>query len=115
MALFATGVASQSTTLPSAGTTPTVVWNPNSTALAALSPAVTLKDVTLLNAGSNICWLGQSTVTTTTGVQLSPGQQITIQGSSYTSGSATGSIYAICGVGTATTILADLATLASVV
>lgn len=115
MALFATGVASQSTTLPSGGTTATIVWDPNSTALAALSPAVTLKDVTLLNAGANLCWLGQSSVTTTTGVPLSPGQQVTIQGSTYTSGSTTGRIYAICGAGTATTVLADLATLASVV
>ncbi len=114
MALFATGVASQTAAV--SGTVPVTVWGPSSAALAALSPAVTLKDVTLVNAGANTCFLGTSTVTLgpNTGFPLVAGAQLTIQGSSFTSGSTTGTIFAVCGAGTATTVLADLATLASV-
>ncbi len=114
MALFATGVAYQTAAV--SGTAPITVWGPSSAALTALSPAVTLKDVTLVNAGTNTCFLGQSAVTLgpANGLPLQAGAQITIQGSTFTSGSTTGTIYACCGAGTATTVLADLATLATI-
>lgn len=97
MAIFANGVATQ-TSAP--GTSATAVFNPNSTALAALSPAVALHDVTIINTGSVNVALGSSTVTATTGLILKPGQQLTIQGWLATSGNAAGEIYGIVASGT---------------
>jgi len=107
VALFST--AGTATTLPAAGTTATIVWDPVGAQFSG-----TLRDVTLVNAGANQCWLGQSTVSIATGVPLAPGNQLTIQGYAATAGAIAGRLYAIAGAGTSTTVLADLATLASV-
>jgi hypothetical protein len=109
VALFST--AGTATTLPSAGTTATIVFDPS---WGQFTSGVTLKDVTLVNSGGNLCWVGQSTVSITTGLPLAVGAQLTIQGFTATGGQTAGRIYAIAGAGTATTVLADLATLASV-
>jgi hypothetical protein len=112
MAIFDTGSAAyQTTTVTSGGQT---AFNANSTALAALSPAVTLKDVTVMNVGSVTAYLGQSGVTATTGITLKPGQQITIQGYTAVTGTTTNNVFAITSSGS-TVLLAGLASLASVV
>lgn len=98
MAIFANGVADQ-TSAPTSSST--VVWNPNSTALAALSPAVTLHDVTIVNTGSVTVYLGSfSAVTAVTGFALKAGQQVTVQGFTATSGNAAGEIWGITSSGT---------------
>lgn len=109
MAIFADGPAYQTNTVTTAAH---VVFSANATALAALSPAVALHDVTIINTGTVTIYLGQPTnVTAATGIPLAPGQQITINGYTATSGTTTNDIWGITSAGTTTTE-AGLATLA---
>lgn len=110
MANFANGPAAQVT---SVGTSATAVFNPNSTALQAAGvTGNTLRDLILINQGSVTVYVGQSTVTSTTGTPLVPGGQMTLQGYVATAGSATNTVYAITASGTAN-VAAGLATIAS--
>lgn len=112
MAAFANGPATQTTNV---GTSATAVFNPNSTALQAAGIAGNaLRDLILVNAGTVTVYIGQSTVTATTGTPLAPGGQLTLQGYSATAGNATNTIYGITASGTAN-VLADLASIPSVV
>lgn len=76
---------------------------------------VVLHDLTIINTGSTTCYLGSSTVTSSTGLPLKPGEQLTIQGqvTAATSGVLGWNIYAITASGT-TTMEASLATVAVV-
>lgn len=112
MAIFESNLV-QETTI----TTAALVWDPsytNGTAfgprgtIELLSPAQTLKDVTIVNTGSNTVWLGGSTVTAATGLALPAGAQITYNGYVATAGDSAGSIYGISTGGT--TVSAGLAT-----
>jgi hypothetical protein len=96
-------------------TTPTVdVFSANVTAFAALNPATTLHDVTIINIGPATVFLGSSSVTASTGLALKAGQQVTIQGWTATTGTTTNDIWAITSSGTAR-VIGSLATVASVV
>jgi hypothetical protein len=90
------------------------VFTANATAFAALSPAVTLHDVTIINVGPATVYLGSSSVTAATGLALKAGQQATIQGWTATTGTTTNDVWAITSSGTAE-VIGALATLASVV
>jgi hypothetical protein len=97
------------------GGTAVLVWSGTVTALAGISPAVTLRDVTIQNTGSNVIYLGGSSVTTA-GLYLPPGGQVTIQGWAGTSNTTTRDIYGIAVSSSVTSsTAAGLATLASVV
>lgn len=62
------------------------------------------RDVTVVNQGTAIVWVGGGTVTTTSGIQLNVGQQVTVNGPAQ-------ALWAITSAGTAT-VVAGLATVA---
>jgi hypothetical protein len=112
MAIFESNLIQQSTI-----TTAALVWDPSNVSTSAfgpngavtvLTPAQTLRDVTIVNTGSNTVWLGGSTVTAATGLALPAGAQITYNGYVATAGSTTGRIYGISTSGT--TVEVGLAT-----
>lgn len=116
MALFDAGsVAFQSGTV---STTSGTVYNPNSAALGSLSPAVTLRDVSIVNTGTVGIYLATGgtvgTANTTNSFLLPAGAQVTIQGWTATSGSTANQIYGIVASGSGA-YEAGLASVASVV
>lgn len=114
MAIFDAGSPAYQTTATVGGTA-VRIWSGTFTALAGISPAVTLRDITILNTGANTLWVGGSSVTTAA-LPLLPGQQVTVQGWSATSNTTTNDIFAIAASGAAaSSTAAGLATLASVV
>ena len=103
MAIFESNIVQISTI-----TTAALVWDPNNTTpgnttfgargvVPLLSPPQTLRDVTVINQGPGVLFLGGSTVTTATGLPVPVGAQVTIRGYVGTAGStaATGRIYGI--------------------
>ena len=108
MSIFAIGPAYQTTSVTNSAV---AVFNPNSTALQATNVVGSkLRNVTLVNTGTVAVFLGvSSSVTTTTGLSLGPGQQLTIEGYTATAGNATGTIYGIT-AGTAVVVEAGLET-----
>ena len=100
----------------SVGTTATLVWSGTAASLAAISPAVTLRDITVINTGANPIFVGGTSVTYATGMYVAPGAQLTVQGWSVTSNTVLHDVYAIVyGLGLTSSCAAGLATLASVV
>jgi hypothetical protein len=95
--------------------TASLVWSGTFAPLGSISPAVTLRDITIINQGTASVVLGSGSVTATTGLPLPAGAQLTIQGWTATSNNKNNDIYGICSNGTAVTTVAGLATLASVV
>lgn len=95
MAIFET-----SGTATSVGNSATAIF----TAAGYTSP----RDVTVLNQGTAIVWVGGGTVTTTSGIQLNVGAQVTV------GGQAAQNLWAITSAGTST-VLAGLATVNAVV
>lgn len=113
MALFAGGSATVQTN--TIGGTAHLIWTSNSASLGSVSPAATIHDVSIINTGTATCWVGGSSVTTAA-LPLLPGQQVTVQGWTSTTGVTTQDIYGITiGGGTQTSTLAGLASVASVV
>jgi hypothetical protein len=95
MALFTPG------TVVAVATSAVEVYTPTS-AGTAVNP-------TVINTGSNTIYLGQSGVTSSTGLKVAPGAQVTLSGTEE-------AIYAICASGhTPSTTLAGLATVDAVV
>jgi len=105
VAIYANGPAYQSTSVTNSAT---LVFGGSITTLAAITPAVTLKNVTLFNSGTTTAFIGGSS-TTSAALPLAPGQQVLIEGYSTTSGTTTHDLYAITAAGT-TTINAGLTT-----
>ena len=104
MAIFGSNVQNTSVT-----NSATAVFNPNAAPFSTL--AGPLKDVTIENVSATVTvYLGQSTVTSSTGLPLGPGQQVTFEGSSTPAGASGTAIYAITASGTAS-VVAGLATL----
>ena len=114
MAIFDSGSpAYQATAL--VGGTAVLIWSGTVTALNSISPAVTLRDITIVNTGANTLYIGGSSVTSAA-MPLAAGAQLTVQGWSATSGKTTNDVYAIAVSGaTSSSTIAGLATLASVV
>ena len=105
MAIYANGPAYQST---SVGNSATLIFSGTIAALAALSPAVALRNVTIENVGAVTAYVGGSSVTAAA-LPLAPGQQVLIEGYLTTSNTTTHDLYAITASGT-TTLNAGLAT-----
>lgn len=105
MAIF----ASASTKTTSVGNSATLVFDSNNSAFAA---GATLRDVTIQNTGSVSVYLGTSSVTSSTGLLLAAGQQITFNRQSFAVNTSANNIYAITASGTST-VVTGLATVAS--
>lgn len=114
MAIFESNLVQQTTI-----TTAALVWDPSyqtpggttfgpNGVVPTLTPNQTLRDVTIVNTGSNTVWLGGSTVTAATGLALPAGAQLTYNGYVATAGSTAGRIYGISTGGT--TVEVGLAT-----
>jgi hypothetical protein len=101
--------------------TPVKIWSGTVSALAAVSPAVTLHDITIVNTGVGVLWLCSGSATAvssagSTGLAVPAGAQLTIIGWTTTSGTSTNDIWGIGQTNSGTvTAIAGLATLASVV
>lgn len=106
MAIFASSPAVQTTTVTNSAT---LIFDTDASNIPA---GVTLHDVTIINTGTVNIYLGGSTVTAATGLQLQPGAQITYDGYSHVTTDSTGDIYAITSSGSAVA-LAGLATVNS--
>jgi hypothetical protein len=91
----------------------TLIWSGTVSALASISPAVALRDLSIVNIGTQTAFIGGSSVTAAA-LPLLPGQQVTIQGWLGTSNTTTRDVYAITSAGTAT-LVAGLASNAWVV
>lgn len=108
MAIFAGAPGFQGPT--AVGTSAVAVWTANSSALAALSPAVTLNDVMVQNNGPSTIYVGQSGVTSTTGLPVKAGKSVVLPGFTATSGTTANDVYAICASGGSAVVEAGLAT-----
>jgi hypothetical protein len=120
--LFESGIVQVNSAISSI---PSLIWNPENGskttfgALGSVPPTATLKDVTIVNQGSVVVYVGTGSISssnTTLGLQIPIGGQLTIQGYSVTnpSGSA-GQIWGtVVGAATGQTA-AGLASVASVV
>ena len=91
----------------SVGNTASAVFNPNATPYSTL--AGPLKDPIIENTGSVTVYLGQSGVTSSTGLPLLAGQQVTYNGFSTVTGASGTALYAITASGTST-VVAGIAT-----
>ena len=101
MPIFANGPGTQTTTVGTASGT-VAVFN---TAAAGLTG--TLRNVTIFNSGTNTVYVGGGTaVSTTTGVPVGGGSQLTLQGTAL-------NFYAVTSSGTST-VVTGLATLSTV-
>jgi hypothetical protein len=85
----------------------TVVTN-SATAVFSTSGLTSPQNVTVQNQGTATVWVGGGTVTTTSGIQLNPGGQVTV------TQQAAQNLWAITSAGTAT-VVAGLATVAAVI
>lgn len=110
MAIFANGPGIVQTT--AVGTAATLVFD---TDASGIPSGATLPDLTIENIGSNPCFVGGSAVSTTTGLRVAAGAQVTIRGYSGLQSSTTGDVYACATAGSLTTVVAGLATVDPVV
>lgn len=99
MAIFANSAATQATA--SVGTSATQIFNPSASGIPS---GASLGDITVINTGSTTFFVGQSTVTASTGLRVPPGAQVTVSGFGAKQGSSTYSIYAITSSGTSSAL-----------
>lgn len=103
MAIFESNII-QASTITSAA----LIWDPSNSstttygprgAVPVLTPAQTLKDVTIINQGPGTLFVGQGSAITNTGttaaMAIPAGGQLTLRGYTATAGSTTGRIYGI--------------------
>ena len=107
MPIFANGPGIVQTTAVT--TSATLVFDTDATNIPT---AAALPDLTIVNVGANTAYLGQSTVTTATGLPIPAGGQVTVKGYSGLQSSTTGDTYAICTSGKLTTLMCGLASVA---
>lgn len=119
MAVFAAGSPGFQGPTTVGTATSVKAWSGTVAALAGVSPAVTVRDITIVNTGTSSVYLVQGTIApsaTPNGLVLGAGDQITIQGWTATTGTSTTDISAICATGGgSSTVIAGLGTLVSVV
>ena len=87
----------------SVGNSAVEVFNPNAAPFSTLTGP--LKDPIIENTGSVTVYLGQSGVTSSTGLPLLAGQQITYNGFSTPTGASGTGLYAITASGTSTVVV----------
>lgn len=103
MALFESNLVQTSTI-----TTVALIWDPSNTSTTTfgplgkvnvLTPAQTLKDVTIVNQGPGILYIGSGSnianTGTTQGLAVAVGAQVTLRGYTATAGSTAGRIYGV--------------------
>jgi hypothetical protein len=90
MAIFANGAATQATA--SVLSTATLVFDSDA---SGITSGITIGDVTVMNTGANTMFIGQSSVTATTGLRVPAGAQVTINGFGAKQSSTNFDIYAI--------------------
>lgn len=100
MAIFGTGPALQQTTVTSAGQT---VFALSRTVNGATYDFTNSSNVTVLNTGSSVVYVGGSSVSTSSGIPVGPGSQLTLHGPAV-------ALHAICASGQSSTVMAGLAT-----
>ena len=118
MAIFESAIQQVST----ATSTAAVIWDTDYSSGTAYGPLGTiptgsvLKDVTIINQGPDVVYIGGATVTTSTGLAVPVGGQVTIQGYNVTSssGSTTGDISGICASSQTANVVVGLATVLAV-
>ena len=105
--IFATGVQQVTSSI---GTGATLIWDSDNTstttfgALGSVTTNAVLKDLIINNTGTATMYVGQSTVTSSTGLQVNPGGSIVLYGYVATAGvtsAANSDVYAITAAGTA--------------
>ena len=75
----------------------------SATAIFSVTGLTSPRDVTVLNQGTAAIYVGGGTVTTTSGVQLVPGAQMTVQGAAQNLWGITAAGSAVTAAGLATT------------
>lgn len=103
MAIFANSSATQTASVTNSAT---LVFDSDA---SGIPTGASLGDVTVINTGSATIFVGQSTVTASTGLRVPAGAQVTITGFGALQSSTNYDIYAITSSGTSAT-LAGLAT-----
>lgn len=97
------------------------VWSGTYSSLASISPAVTVRDITIVNTGQTTVYLNTGGTipagTSQLGLALGAGQQLTVQGWTATTNTTTNDWWAICSNASANlgTVIAGLASNAWVV
>lgn len=96
------------------------LWSGTVSALAGISPAVTVRDVMIQNTGTAVLYVSSGTqsinTAVTAGVAVPVGAVLVLQGWTATTNTTTNDVYGIGGVATgATTAVAGLGTLISAV
>ena len=99
MAIFANGSATQTTA--SVTNSATLVFDSDA---SGIPTGVTIGDVTVVNTGAVTFFVGQSGVTSSTGLRVPPGAQVTITGFGALQSSTNFDIYAITASGTSSAI-----------
>jgi hypothetical protein len=104
MAIFANSSAVQSTAVPNSAT---LIFDADA---SGIPTGATIGDVTVINTGSVTMFIGSSSVSTTTGLRVPAGAQVTINNFGALQSSTTFDIYAIASSAAGTTALAGPAT-----
>jgi hypothetical protein len=99
MAIFANSSAVQSTA--SVANTATLIFDSDA---SGIPTGVTIGDVTLMNTGAVTFFVGQSGVTSSTGLRVPPGAQVTINAFGALQSSTNYDIYAITASGTSSAL-----------
>jgi hypothetical protein len=105
MAIFANGAATQATA--SVTSSATLVFDSDA---SGITSGITIGDIIIVNTGTVTMFIGQSSVTATTGLRVPPGASWTSQGLGALQSSTNYDVYAITSSGT-TSALAGPATL----
>jgi len=109
MPIFANSSAVQATTVPNSAT---LIFDSDA---SGIPTGVTIGDVTVVNTGAVTMFVGGSSVTTSTGLRVPPGAQVTITGFGALQSSTNFDIYAIASSSAGTSALAGPATVEYVV
>jgi hypothetical protein len=102
-------------------TTPVKIWSGTVSALASISPAVTVRDLTIMNTGVGVLWVCSGSAAPvssagSTGVAVPAGGQLTLQGWTAVTNTTTNDVWGIGQTNSGTvTAVAGLGTLISVV
>jgi hypothetical protein len=108
----------------SVGTVASLIWDPSNTSsttfgpLGSIASGNVLKDVTIINSGSGTLYVGSGSISATSsnGLAIAPGAQLTIQGYSAVGGSTAGRIWGqTSAVGVSTSSITGLTSVDSVI
>lgn len=98
MAIFANSAATQTAAVTNSAT---LVFDSDA---SGIPTGAVIGDVTVVNTGATTFFVGQSTVTSSTGLRVPPGAQVTIAGFGAVQTSTNYDIYAITASGTSSSL-----------